>query len=157
MKHLSLIISAYIILAMSCSQNERTHISFVQTNEKDIVIEYVNDTIFIDGKMSFIRAGGEYYTVIKEPNGNSYKWNMCLSTLRDTSFIVPRHVLFPAGIDYKVVIKREKDNLYSTTRYLINNFDITQPRTFLLGKYVYDKNYNIVEYTDVKSVDLYPE
>ena len=142
---------------MSCSSNERTHISFVQTNEKDIVIEYVNDTIFIDGKMSFIYAGGEYYTVIKEPNGNSYKWSLCLSSLRDTSFIVPRHVLFPSGIDYKVVIKREKDNLYSTTRYLINNDDITQPRSFLFEKYVYDKNYNIVEYTDVKSVDMYPE
>lgn len=107
---------------MSCSSNERSHISFVQTNEKDIVIEYVNDTIFIDGKMSFIRAGGEYYTVIKEQNGNIYKWNVCLSTLRDTSFIVPRHVLFPAGIDYKVVIKHEKDNLYSTTQILDKQF-----------------------------------
>lgn len=145
------------VMAASCTPNRRTHTSFVQSDGKDIIIEYVDDTIFINGEMSFIYAEGEYYTFIKEQNGKIYKWSLCLSSLRDTSFIVPRHVLFPAGIDYKVVIKREKDNLYSTTRYLINSYDITQPYTFFLYKCLYDKDYNIIEYTHVKSVELLPE
>ena len=157
MKHMSFIIPVFIIFAMSCSSNERSHIPFVQTNEKDIVIKYVHDTILINDKISFIKVKNEYYNVIKDQHGKITLWNLCLSSLRDTSFIVPHHVLFPSGIDYKVVIKREKDNLYSTTRYLINNDDLTQPYTFFLYKYLYDKDYNIIEYTHVKSVELLPE
>lgn len=142
------------IIATSCSPNRRTHTTFVQSANKDIIIEYIHDTIFIDGKMSFIRDEGEYYNVIKEPKGKEQKWSLFMSSLRDTSFIMPRHILFPS-IDYKVVIKREKNNLYSTTIYLINDDDITRPYTFFSSKYIYDKDYNIIEYTHVKSVELH--
>lgn len=69
MKHMSFIIPVFIILAMSCSSNERSHIPFVQTNEKDIVIKYVHDTILINDKISFIKVKNEYYNVIKDQHG----------------------------------------------------------------------------------------